>query len=57
MIPTYTLPPGYHLPGPPRRCPECGRPLEEVDRVEGLPILACKNRCGIEDNPEKGPNP
>jgi hypothetical protein len=38
-----TLPPGYYLlPG---RCPACDKPLVEADRLEGLPIYACPDRC------------
>jgi hypothetical protein len=35
-----TLPPGYYLLRD--RCPRCGRPLAEADRVEGLPVYRCE---------------
>jgi hypothetical protein len=39
----FTLPPGFtFFPG---MC-QCGKPLWQVDRIEGKPVYACVDHCG-----------
>ena len=51
-----TLPPGYYLHRD-TRCPVCHRPVVEVDRIEGLPVYMCPDRCGQADEAGEVPQP